>query len=102
MKLNLQKTKMMACGSEDEVKQSRIGPCGICGKRVTVNSVLCTKCDQWIHGKCLKLKKITASAARFFICSNCDKATNGAGEEQQEVICDEMETVRDFAILAIG
>ena len=73
--------------------------CRICGKRVTVNVVLCTKCNQWIYGKCFKLKKVTPSAARFFVCNMCDKAINGAGEEQQEVMCDEVETVKEFCYL---
>ena len=66
LKVNIEKTKVMVCGSEDKVIQNRIDPCGICGKKVTVNSVLCTKCDQWIHGRCSKLKKATPSVARFF------------------------------------
>ena len=61
--------------------------------------MLCTKCDQWIYGTCSKLKKITPSAARFFVCSKCDKATNDAGEAQQEVMCDEVETVKEFCYL---
>ena len=91
LKVNLKKTKVMVCGSEGEVMQSRIDPCGICGKMVIVNSVLYTKCDQLIYGKCSKLKKVTPSAARFFVCSKCEKAINRAGEVQQEVMCDEME-----------
>ena len=83
-------------GSECEVIQSRTDLCGICGKRITVNSVLCTKCNQWIHGRCSKLKKVTPNAARFFVCSKCEKATNGAGEEQQEVMCKEVKTVKRF------
>ena len=75
----------MLCGwSEGEVIQSRIDPCGICGKRVTVKSVLCTKCDQWIYERCSKLKKVTLSAARFFVCGKCNKVTNGARAVQQE------------------
>ena len=58
-----------------------------CGKRV-----LCTKYDQWIHERCCKLKKITPIAARFFKCKKCDKTMNGMGEEQQEIMCDEVET----------
>ena len=77
----------MVCVSDGEVMRSRIDPHGICGKRVTVNSVLCTKCDQWIHDRCSKLKKVTPTAARFFVCSKCDKATNGVGEMQLEVMC---------------
>ena len=46
LKVNLEKTKVMVCKSEGKVIRSRMDSCGICGKRVTVNSVLCTKCDQ--------------------------------------------------------
>ena len=66
--MKLEKTEVMVCHSENEVIQSIIDPCGICGIRVTVNSVLCTKCDQWIHGRCYKLKKVTPNVARFFVC----------------------------------
>ena len=59
LKINLEKMKVMVCVSEGEVICSRIDPCEICGKRVTVNLVLCTKCDQLIHGRCFKLKKVT-------------------------------------------
>ena len=41
----------------------------------------------------------TSSAVRLFVCSKCDKATNGAGEVQQEVMCDAMETVKGFCYL---
>ena len=99
LKVNLEKTKMMVCGSEGEVIWSRIHPCGLCGKMVIVNSVLCTKCDQWIHGRGFKLKKVTPSAATFFVCNMCNKATNGVGEAQQEVICDEVKTVKRFCYL---
>ena len=82
----------MVCLSEGEVIQSRIYPCGIHGERVTLYSVLYTK-DQWIHGRCSKLKKVIASTARFVVCSKCDKETNGEGEVQPEVMCDEVETL---------
>ena len=80
LKVNLEKMKVMVSRSGGEVIQSRIDPCGICGRRVTVNSVLGTKCDQWIPRRCSKLKKVTPSAARFFVCSKCEKARNGAGK----------------------
>ena len=84
--------------SEGKIIKSGINPCGICGKRVTINSVLGTKCDQWIHGRCSKLRKITASAARFLVCSKREKVTNGA-EVQQEVMCDEVQTVMGLCYL---
>ena len=83
---------MILCESEDEIIRSRIDSCEISDKRVTVNSILCTKCNQWIHGKCFKLKKVTPSAARLFVCNKCNKAINGAGEVQQEIMCDKVET----------
>ena len=65
----------------------------------TIQYILCIKCNQWIHEKCSKLKEITPSAAGFFVCNKCDKAMNGAGEEQQKVMCGEMETVKGFCYL---
>ena len=39
--MNLGKTKVVVSGAEGEVTVSKIDPCGICGKRVMANSVLC-------------------------------------------------------------
>ena len=61
--------------------------------------MLGTKCDQWIHGRCSKLKKVTPSVARFFVCNRCNKATNVAGEVQQKVMYDEVETRKVFCYL---
>ena len=100
LKVNLETTKVMVCGSEGKVIQSRIDPCGICGKSATINSALRTKCNQWIHERCSKLKKVTQSVARFFVCYKCNKVTNGP-HVQQEVMSNEVETINNFAILAI-
>ena len=35
------------------------------------NSVLCTKCGSWVHGKCAKIKRVTARLAMYFVCSKC-------------------------------
>ena len=29
------------------------------------NSVLCTKCGNWVHGKCAKIKRVTVRLAMF-------------------------------------
>ena len=99
LKVNLEKTKVMVCLSEGEVIQSRIDPCAICGKKMTINSVLCTKMQPMDSWKLFKLKEVPPSAAKFFAGSKCDKATDGAEEVQQEVMCDEVETVRRFCYL---
>ena len=57
--MNLRKTKVVVSGAEGEVTVSKIDPCGICGKRVTANSVLCVKCRKWIHRRCAKVKRVT-------------------------------------------
>ena len=44
LKVNTKKTKLMVSGSEGELYKSKIDPCGVCGKRVMANPVLCTKC----------------------------------------------------------
>ena len=44
LKVNTRKAKLMVRGSEGELFKSKIDPCGVCGKRVMADSVLCTKC----------------------------------------------------------
>ena len=56
LKVKTRNTKVMASGSEGELFKSKIGPCGVCGRRVMTNSLLCTKCKNWVHGRCAKIK----------------------------------------------
>ena len=57
-KVNTRKTKLMVSGSEGELYKSKIDPCGVCGRRVMANSVLCTKCGNCVHGKCAKQREL--------------------------------------------
>ena len=68
LKVNLGRTKLVVSGAEAEVTVSKIDPCGICGKRVMANSVLCVKCRKWIHGRCAKVKRVTLRLGRDFVC----------------------------------
>lgn len=68
LKVNLGKTKEVVSGAEGEVTMSKVDPCGICGKEVMANSVLCVKCRKWIHGRCSKVKRVTLSLGRDFVC----------------------------------
>ena len=43
LKANTRKTEVMVSGSEGELFKSKIGPWGVCGRRVIANSVLCMK-----------------------------------------------------------
>ena len=98
LKVNTRKTKVMVSGSEGELYKSKIDSCGVCGKRVMANSVLCTKCGNWVHGKCAKLKRATARLGMHFVCSKCQGIMEGT-MDSIEKLCDEMETVNAFCYL---
>ena len=59
------------------------------------NSVLCTKCGNWIHGKCEKIKRATARLAMHFVCLKCRGIKEGT-MDSIEKLCDEVETVNGF------
>ena len=95
LKVNVGKTKIMLSGTEGEITSSKIDPCGVCGKRVGSNAVCCTQYMKWIHGRCTKMKKVTCSSARAFVCRRCTDVGDGT-EKPVEVLCDEVETVKGF------
>ena len=64
MKVNIRKTKMMVSGAEGEIVRSKVDSCGICGKKVMSNAVLCTVCKKWIHARCAQTKKVSSSFAQ--------------------------------------
>ena len=39
--------------------------------RVQANSVLCTKCGKWMHGRCAKVMRVTSTLAAAFVCEGC-------------------------------
>ena len=98
LKMNHRKTKVVVSGAEGEVSVSKLDPCGICGKRVMANSVLCVKCGKWIHGRCAKVKRVTLRLGRDFVCGRCKKQVDGLVEPVEE-LCEEVETVRALCYL---
>ena len=71
LKVNTSKAKVMVSEWEGELFKSIIDPCGVCGRRVMANSVLCSKCGNWVHNRCAKIKRATARLAMHFICLKC-------------------------------
>ena len=56
------------------------------------------KCGNWVHGRCAKIKRVTAKLAMYFTCSRC----RGIIEEMLdsiEKLCDDAETVNGFCYL---
>ena len=63
-----------------------------------VDSVLCTKCGNWVHGRCTKIKGVTARLAMHFVCSRCREIMEGS-VDSIEKLCNEVETVYGFCYL---
>ena len=55
-------------------------------------------CTKWIHERCTKMKKVTCSSVRHFVGKRCTDVGDGT-EEQVEVLCDDVETVKGFCYL---
>ena len=71
--VNISKTKFMVSGRNlDVLHDSGKYPCAVCRKGVGKNSILCTKCDHWVHRKCSGLDKIRPMAG--YICPRCGGA----------------------------
>ena len=64
LKVNLRKTNVVVSGAEGEVSVTKVDPCGISGRQVMANSVLCVKCRKCILGRCVKVKRVTARLGR--------------------------------------
>ena len=55
-------------GSKDEVLKSKVDPCAKCSRRVMANLVMCTKGGKWVHGSCARMKRVTSTLAKGFVC----------------------------------
>ena len=95
--VNTRITKVVVSGSEGELFKSKIDPCGVCGRRVMANSVLCTKCRNWVHGTSAKIKRVTARLAMHFVCSKCQGMMKGT-VDSIEKLCDEVERINGFCL----
>ena len=62
------------------------------------NSVLCTKCGNWIYGRCAKIKRVFARLAMHFVCSRSREVMERT-VDSIEKLCNEVETVNGFCDL---
>ena len=70
----------MLCGrSVNKEKYEEKGrlPCGVCGRGVGLNSLLCNKaCNKWVHGRCTGIKGKLKRESDNFVCKRCLKSEN--------------------------
>ena len=100
LKVNLKKTKVMASGSKGEVLKSKVDPCAKWGNRVMANSMMCTKCCKWVHGRCTKMKRVTLTLAKDFVCELCVYTKEGVVEPGEELsFFDRVDFVKSFCYL---
>ena len=82
----------------DDMFISNVDLCGVNRLKVKANSVLCIQCGRWNHGRCVILKMVTPKFSRNHQCRKCEGNIVEA-EEQEEKLCDEVETLREFTYL---
>ena len=76
--------RMVSSGiTKDGLSKSNVAPCGVCSLRVKAHSVLCVQCGRWIHGRCVRVKRVTPKFSRNFACRKC-KWDIGEAVEQEE------------------
>lgn len=62
--------------SKDEEVEGEKSYCGECGLEYQQGEfwIGCDDCDQWFHGKCMKVTPSKARRMKIFRCSPCLKA----------------------------
>jgi len=69
---NINKTKVMITGERQKITQKAVRwPCGVCGRDVSSNSILCTSCQKWVHGKCSGIKSSMYEVMKLFVYRGC-------------------------------
>ena len=64
---NISKTKVMVSGSQGEPQKSKKDPCRVCGRRASGNLVLCSKCENWVHGRFKNIKRFHKVGNVFYL-----------------------------------
>ena len=64
------------------------------------NSVMCTKCGKWVHGRCAKTKRIASTLAKGFVCELWVETKEGILEPDEEIsFFDHVDFVKSFCYL---
>ena len=96
--MNISKTKVMRCAWDGVLKEAAVESCSVFGKRMGVNSIHCTTCGYWVHGRCSGVRGSLAKVAQGFVCKVCRTGRRIAADEFhfEDV---KLECVYEFAYL---
>ena len=83
------------------MSKNKVVPCGVCCLIAKANTGLCLQCGKLIHGRCARVKKVTTKFSRTFTCRKYG-GNIGEAVEQEERLCDEMETASEFTYYSIN
>ena len=82
-----------------EILKSKVDACANCGKRLVANSVMCAKCGKWVHCICVKMKRVTSTLAKDFVCELCVYTKEGILEPGEKIFFDQVAFVKGFCYL---
>ena len=73
LRVNVNKTKVMQLLFWKKSSVSKVDPCGACGEQVGCNSILCTKCQTWVHCRCSDVPRQVSPLSCWvvFVCRTC-------------------------------
>jgi len=64
----MNKTKIMISGEWQKVMAEDCKmACGVCGRGVGNDSILCTSCQKWVHKKCSGIKGSKSEVMKSFV-----------------------------------
>ena len=79
MGVGVGEAEVMISGGRQMVWRKAAGwPCGVCNKGVGSNSLQCTGCQRWVHGRCSGMGGGVSRVAQSFICRGCLSPVAGA------------------------
>ena len=106
LKVNAGKSKVMIGGyNKGSISESGAYPCGVCGKGVQENSILCTVCNKWIHKRCSGVKGSLNAVGPAYKCRRCnepDQIEDTIDDEDEDGIMvqgEEYQAVKTFCYL---
>ena len=64
------------------------------------NLVMGTKCGKWVHGRCAKMKRVTSTLTKCFVCELSVDTTEGIVEPGEELsFFDQVDFVKSLCYL---